>query len=492
MGAIMAAKNPLRFIFPFLRILYMEVTPSLIPAFVALIKHESPPTGSEPMQGDALHAVVCNLMKALAEEKPTIWVIEDLHFASSDSRTLLLSMARTVAPLRVLIIATARPGVPEEDLANLSRLEQYQRLPLGRLGAREVIELLRDAFKSEAVADKLGAKIAYKSDGVPFFVFEMIRGLKEGRFLKEQPDGSYIQTQMITDIEVPSAVRDLIEARLSDLSDEDRNLLDVAAVQGFDFDPDLVARVCDMKRVAALQRLAALERRSGVIRSEAGDCRFDHYQLQEMLYRDLMPELRSEYHTLLADAFAEREELDAEDTVGEDAYFLARNYLHGNRPKRALPYLDAALDYLENAYQSDAALELIELALAARRLLQGKERGQILKRKAGQLSLLGMLKEQVAAIEEALELATEAEDDALIGSVKASMAAALRLTGRYSEAERVCREALELALRTGERKAEAKAMGELGVVSWMTGRYDEGYKHIERALEIAREIGDLP
>ena len=33
---------------------YLTVTPSLVPAFAALAKHESPPSGAEPLKGDAL------------------------------------------------------------------------------------------------------------------------------------------------------------------------------------------------------------------------------------------------------------------------------------------------------------------------------------------------------------------------------------------------------------------------------------------------------
>ncbi len=57
---------------------YLTVTPSLVPTFAALIKHESPPTGAEPLGGDALQAVVVHLMRALAAEKPTVWIADDL------------------------------------------------------------------------------------------------------------------------------------------------------------------------------------------------------------------------------------------------------------------------------------------------------------------------------------------------------------------------------------------------------------------------------
>ena len=137
------------------------------------------------MQGDALHAVCTHMMHALVEEKPTLWVIDELHFAPEESRKLVLSLARAVRDHRILLLVTARPGLGEDELAHFSRLDNFQRVDLGRLSPREVIEVLREAFGSEMLAEKLAGQIAYKSDGVPFFIFEMIRGLKEGQFLKQ-------------------------------------------------------------------------------------------------------------------------------------------------------------------------------------------------------------------------------------------------------------------------------------------------------------------
>ena len=131
----------------------------------------------------------------------------------------MLALARGGEGHRVLLVPTARPGVPDDELANFSRLENYQRVLAESTRCARVVELLEDAFQSEALAEKLGIRIAKKSDGVPFFIFEMIRGLKEGQFIKQQADGTYVQTQMITDIEVPSAVKDLIEGRLKGLTE---------------------------------------------------------------------------------------------------------------------------------------------------------------------------------------------------------------------------------------------------------------------------------
>ncbi|MHC4222456.1 MAG: serine/threonine protein kinase, partial [Planctomycetota bacterium] len=365
---------------------YLTVTPSLVPGFAGWMKREVPPSGTEPLQADALRAVCVHLMRALADEKPLVWIIEDLHFAPKESRDTVLALSRAVEGQRVLLVATARPGLPGDEITNFSRLENFQRLALGRLGAREVAELLEDAFQSEALAEKLGIRIAKKSDGVPFFILEMIRGLKEGQFIRQEADGTFVQTQMISDIEVPSAVKDLIEGRLQGLSEMQRAVLDVGAVQGLVFDAGLTAEVLDEKKVHVLRQIAEIERRFGLVRGEAASCRFDQNQIQEVLYRDLIPELRAEYHSLLAETYAAH--LDAEPS-GEDALFLASHHLRGGQLEKGVPHLLSALDYLERSTRNEAAIELAARALDAPGLLTGKMRAEALLRKAGRHSLRG-------------------------------------------------------------------------------------------------------
>ena len=42
-----------------------------------------------------------------------------------------------------------------------------------------------------------------------------------------------------------------------------------------------------------LREMAEIERRLGIVRGEAGACRFDQSQIQEVLYHELMPDLRA-------------------------------------------------------------------------------------------------------------------------------------------------------------------------------------------------------
>jgi tetratricopeptide (TPR) repeat protein len=466
---------------------YLTETPTLVPAFAAVLKHESPPSGADPVQGDALNAVCVQLMRSLAEEKPLIWIVENLDFAAKESRDTVLSLARATEGHRVLLIATARPGVPENEQAHFSRLDNYRRLALSRLGGRQIAELLEDAFKSEALADKLGMKIAKKSDGVPFFVFELIRGLKEGQFIKQLPDGSYVQTQIIEEIEIPSAVKDLIEGRLRGLSEQQRMILDVGAVQGMTFDPGLVAVVLEEKRVRVLQKLAEVERRFGVIRGESGTIQFDQNQIQEVIYRSLLPDLRAEYHTLLAEAYADR--LDGE-AAGDDACFLASHHLRGIRPKEGLPHLLPALEFLEKSYRNDDALVLCRDALATTGLLEGTSRVEILLQKTARLDLLGRRDEQRTAVDEAVALADEAGDDGWRSRAHHARGVLLQSLSQFDGAQAEWRAALELARAAGDRKLEARATNGLGHVLKFLGRLDEARAHYEQYRALAREIGD--
>ncbi|MHC4932823.1 MAG: protein kinase domain-containing protein, partial [Planctomycetota bacterium] len=506
---------------------YLTATPLLVPAFAALVTHDAPPEGAEPIQGDALAAMGVNLMRALSAEKPTIWLVEDLHFAPRESRDVALSLSRAVEGHRALLVYTARPGVPEGEREHFDRLQNLQRVQLARLSGREIIELLEDAFKSEALTDKLGAKIARKSDGVPFFVFEMIRGLKEGRFIQQELDGSYVLSKVIDEIKVPSAVRDIVAARLVDLSDADRDLLDAASVQGFEFESDYVARVCDAPRIHVLRRLAALERRSGVVRSAGRSYRFDHHQIQDLLYTGLPQELREAYHTMLAEACAERE---GDNPHGEAAVFLATHHLQGSHPDRALSYVEPALDHLKRSYRSGAALRLMNRALEIPDLLAGTRRVGILIRKTERQDLLGKWDEQKDVLEEAAALADESGDpglrsraqrawgihlahiaayeEALVRFTKArefaraaqdreqeanaerNMGTACHRLGRIEEARKLFEGSLAISHELGDREGETKTTGNLGIVFVLMGRRGEARGYFEKALELSRERGD--
>jgi tetratricopeptide (TPR) repeat protein len=472
---------------------YLTETPLLAPAFDALLRGDATPTGAEPLTKESIGTCFVHATRALAAERPTVLLIDDLQFAPEDARNLFSAIALAVPGHRVLLVGTLRPGVPEDWHANLTRLEHAQQLALPRLGPKDLVHVLQDTFRSERLATELGLQIALKSDGNPYYVFEIVRGLREGRYITQSDDGTWVRTQVIDRIQIPSSVMDLIQARIGDLTEEEKDLLDVAACCGYEFDPGLVAAALDMKRIPALKRFGAIEKKHRLIRSAGRHMVFDHYQVQEALYEGVLQQLREEYHSALAETLEEREdaaETEPNELDGPVCLALCNHYLRGQRGKRALRYLEPALDYLEAGYLNDDVLRLADLALGARGVVKGEARVKLLLRKAARLGVLGRRDEQRAALDEALPLAEALDEPLAATRVMAAIGAHLSAGARYEEAQTVYSQVLERAREAGDRGLEGLAESGIGNMLLELGRNEAARERLQRAHRLAREAED--
>jgi tetratricopeptide (TPR) repeat protein len=470
---------------------YLRSSPTLASPFAALLKHE--PTREVDLRGDALAGLFVQLLHGLGEDRPTLWVVEDLHFCPADSRGVLLTLARSVADRPVMLVLTTRPGLSAETLAHLGRLDHLVRLPLPRLPAEEVASILRDALPDARLVDSLAGRIAEKSDGIPYFVFELVRALRETGAIARREDGTWQTTRDTGELTVPSAIRDLLGARLRELGRGERAILEAGAVQGFTFDPELVARVLGMGKVAVLGELAEMERRSGVVRSSGCLYRFDHHQLHEILCEDQAEPLRREYHALLAEAriAVERETGRAPpDRPGETALFIASHHLRGSRPRMAMPFLTPALEHLERSHRNLAAIDLARLALDADGGLAGKERAEILLRLHSLLDLLGRREEERPVLVEAIALLEESDDVDLRIKALRKLGQHHHFVADYDAALAVFRRTRDLARETDRPLLEAAIVGAMGTVLADQGRIEESREHYEEHRRVAAEAGD--
>jgi tetratricopeptide (TPR) repeat protein len=474
---------------------YLRKTPILVPAFDALLRGESAPEGVEALTKDSLQTCFVNATRALAAERPTVVLIDDLHFGPEEARALFTSLAMAAPGHRVLLIGTTRPGMTEDWQGGLDRFDHVTRIAPQRLGGKDLVRLLEDAFHSKALAESIGVQIIVKSDGNPFFTFEIIRGLREGRFITREDDGTWVTTRVIEEIEIPSSVLDLVNARVAELTEEERDLLDVACCWGFEFDPTLVGGVVGIARIPALKRFGQIERQHRLVRSVGRNYVFDHHQVQEALYGGLNEQLREEYHAALAEALETRTgsaDQEPETLDGALCVDLSEHFLTGARGESALRYLEAAEKHLTEGYLHEQAVVLAERALAVPDLMTGPERARALIRLCGvggPLDRLGRRPRQEECAREAERLAEEAGEPEWRGRAAHSLGWCLDRTARLEEAEAAYRRALEMAVAGGDRKAEALATGSLGSVFQSKGRLAEAREHLERQLELSRKVG---
>jgi tetratricopeptide (TPR) repeat protein len=465
-------------------------TPLLAPAFAALLRGDVAPTDAQPLMKDSLQSVFVHATRSLAAQRPTIVLIDDLHFAPPEGRALFAALALGVPGHRILLVGAARPGLDEKWLAQVERVDHATRLALPRLSPKDLVRLLADSLKSKHLAEELAGKIATKSDGNPFFVFEILRGLREGQFITKRSDGTWATTREIREIQVPSSVVDLVQARVSDLNRSDRNVLEVASCVGFEFDPAFVGDVLGIERIPVLQTLGAVEKSHRLVRSVGRRFVFDHHQVMEVLYAGLSEPLREEYHAAIAAALEARNgaaSREPKELEGPLCVALAEHFLKGAQGARALRYLDPAIAHLERSYAHGTALALIDRALGAPGVLTGRARGELLLTKAFSLDELSRREEERGAIDEALSIADALGDVAL--SAKAHMRRGRHLVGlaRFAEAVPELTSSAEFARRTGDYSTEVAAVWALGSAALGTGRLADALVHFGRHLEICRE-----
>jgi len=476
---------------------YLSAVPLLVPAFAAFLRGEPAPQGSEPLTKAMLQTVLTHLVRGLAAERPTILVIDDLHFAPDEGRGLFAALTQAAPEHSLLLVGTSRRGVSREWGAELDREDHVTRLPVERLNEAEIGQLLEDALGSARMAEELTPKVVLKSDGNPFFVFEILRGLREGQFLTQKIDGSWVSTSLVREIEIPSSVGDLISVRVSGLDDEDRDILNVAACCGYEFDPILVGEALGLRRIAALKRLAHLEDRLRLVRSAGDRFVFDHHQIQEQLYAALPPLLAKEYHAALGEALEELSEAEdyevdeLSELEGETLAALCEHLVKGGRGKRGKRYLDAALQHYETGHANQAAVTLMDRALEARKgkLLKGEERIALLLRKGRRLDFLGLREDERSTLQEALELADDSSAPDQQASVRRDYGWFLSRMADYDSARERLEEALQFARAADDRMLEANALSNLGVVHQNQGSFEDARECWEKQVEIQRELG---
>lgn len=315
-----------------------------------------------------LHMAVGELLDAITRRRPTLFVIEDLHWADTASLLLLRHLART-GEGRVLFLATFRDtevAVPEalsETIADLRRYDTV-RIGLEGLSGEEVADFVQGAIGAASAPEVhgLAETIRDLTDGNAFLVCELWRALVETDAVTIG-DGTVRLTGSVADLGSPDSVREVVSQRLSRLAPATNDLLELAAAAGAEFALDVVARAAGLDEVEVL---AALDEavRSGMIEtlpSRGLACRFAHELVRRALYDRLSGPRRAELHLRVGEALEASEEPTGRVLAGL-AHHFATAAPFGDR-QRAVDYNVRAARSATAALAFDQAAALLRTAL---------------------------------------------------------------------------------------------------------------------------------
>jgi DNA-binding CsgD family transcriptional regulator/tetratricopeptide (TPR) repeat protein len=397
------------------------------------------------------------LVGELAEEAPSILVLEDVHWADEATLDVLAMLGRRAETVDALTIVTYRDdGLGANDplravIGDLHPESGVRRLSLQSLSLEAVSRLV-------APGELDAAALHERTRGNPFFVTEVLAA-----------GGG----------EIPATVRDAVLARAAQLRDPARQVLDALAVIPHGVEVWLLERLLHTE-VEHLDECL----RSGILLSEDRAVAFRH-ELARLAVEDAIPAHRS--------VALHRKLLAALRTSPEGSSDPARMAHHAEAAGDGAAVLEFATAAAERAAALGAHREAAAQYGRVLRFADGldpSKRAELLERRSDEYFVTAMQDEAIADIRAALGCYRTLGDRRGEANALCSLSRRLYCAGGSGEADGPAREAVEVleGLPPGRELARAYA---LMASTRMNGEDAVGtFEWGHRAIELAERLDE--
>jgi len=399
-------------------------------------------------------ALFRRLRRALSD-RPTLVVLEDVHWADEATLDLLRFLGRRLGDLPVLVVATSRedqvpPGHPLAtllgDLATTPGVLRLRLVPLTVGGVRRLVE---------AAGSPLDVGQLHRTtDGNPFFLTELLA---------------------LGALDLPVTVRDAVLARTSRLSPAARSVLGAAAVLGQRADLGLLAAVAAAPGAAVDECV-----RAGVLVGSTDGWGFRHELARRSVEEQLAPSAAAILHARALTALRSRS--------GADDRRLAHHAAGSGDAPGVLAHAPAAA---RRAARLGAHLEAAEhLRLALRFAGDDEGRASLLTALSYECYLTDQLVEARETRAAALELAERAGDRTALGGHQRWLSRLSWFLGRNADAAQLAAQAVATLEPLGDGHELAMAYSNLALLRMLAGDLAGTTRWGDCALALARRIGD--
>jgi len=271
-----------------------------------------------------------------SEIRPLIMAYEDLHWIDKSSEDQLKHLLESIPGARVLLIFTYRP----EFVHTWGAKSYHSQVNLNRLSNRESLIMVSHLLGTEELDKDLEEFILEKTEGIPFFIEELIKSFKDLKIIARE-ENRYRITKDIKEVTIPTTIQDVIMARVDSLPQETKGLLQTVSVVGRESSYDLIKRLTDLAEQELLSQLSLLK--DSELLYERGiypqsTYVFKHALTQDVAYNSLLLKRRKEIHEGIGRAM----ESLYPDRLEEHHELLAYHYGRSANTDKAVQYLDLA------------------------------------------------------------------------------------------------------------------------------------------------------
>jgi class 3 adenylate cyclase/tetratricopeptide (TPR) repeat protein len=391
--------------------------------------------GIDPSPGgsrDELFGAWRRFFERVAEHGTVVLGFEDLQWADPGLLDFIESLLEWTRNSPILVVASARP-------------ELMERRPTWGAGSRSSITAHLDRLSDpdirtmvEGYVDGLPEtgldSLVARAEGVPLYAVETVRMLAD-RGVLEQVGESYRRVgDLSSELDIPETLHALVAARLDGLPDDERSLVQDAAVAGHSFTVGAVSAISGLPtddlepKLRALVRKEVLDQDHDPRSPERGQYRFVQSVIREVAYSTLSKGARRAKHLASAEWL---ESLGDEELAG----VVASHYLE--------------------AYRSEPSASDAEII--------GAKARDWLVRSAERAFSLGSPAQAVGFALQAKTMATTATDRAALAALAARGA---MFAGQTDDALTYLHEGLDVYRSIGDIEGEALLLTEVGRINY--------------------------
>ena len=410
-----------------------------------------------------------NIMKGLHNlslDRPIAILVDDLQWADVETLNTLRYLVRTLKKYRVLFIFSSRP------IRGASRILRHsytlferdslieERMELSNFSEKDTEKMVKKYYYPNTFPNRFYSFLHRESGGVPLYIVEMLKTLEADKTI-ERFRGAWHLVGDVESYSFAGKLRSILNVRLEGLSAFERSVIEVAAVEGEVFHAEILMEILDEEKLKILRALHELELFYRLIKKENNHYKFVHKLLRDLIYEDLDPELRREYHRAIAEALL--------NMPGKNNLYDIAGHFYMAGDDRALEYVEKAAHYCAEKGFHALAEELFMQAYELKNDLN------FLVDAAEQASCAGMVADAVRIYEKILKIKNNDE-------IKRRYAYAVSETGDFKKAEEIAIESIVGM----EGMEKARMHGVLGRIYALTGRCEDAIPHLKEYIKYAK------
>jgi class 3 adenylate cyclase/tetratricopeptide (TPR) repeat protein len=425
-----------------------------------------------------------------SESRPLIMAYEDLHWMDKNSEDVLKTILESIPGAKILLIFTYRP----EFVHTWGGKSFHSQITLNRLSNRESLIMISHLLGTEDIDRELEELVLEKTEGVPFFIEEFIKSLKDLKVI-ERRDNKFELTKTIREVVVPSTIQDVIMARVDSLSEGAKEVLQKGSLIEREFGYELIKHVTDLPEQELLTYLSVLK--DAELLYERGiypqsTYIFKHALTQEVVHDSILTQRRKQLHEVIGIAI---EQL-YQKNIGEYYEVLTGHFIESENFEKAAEHSNLAgkkaqkaasfKDAIEYARKAIYCLErLAETDMNKRKIIDARTR------LAGYYLSLDHYVDAKEAVAPIVDLALALNYQKRLPIIYTVMGTfSLWVEENYSQAFRYLDEAFKISEKICDDTSLWFASFFLGIACSMNCEFEKGLEYFRKSFDLGLEANN--